>query len=237
MFEPLKLGNRVEMVFTNKSRLTDNEDTVEYASQILDFNDDGIVCAMPIYEGHIIPLQEGKRFEGYFYSDNKIYKASCSVKSRGKEGTLHIVVVSLDSALIRVQRREYFRLSCIMPATIRCVTEITANGDIVYSDNTDEEKKCTIVDISGGGIRAFSKEKYEKGAVVSLNFTLTFKDGSKSKNIIGKIIDSFKNSNDETLFDNRLQFIDISESDRDEIVKYVFEQQRNILKKELGYNG
>lgn len=39
------------------------------------------------------------------------------------------------------------------------------------------------------------------------------------------------------MFDNRFQFIDVSKSDRDEIVKYIFEQQRNILKKELGYNG
>ena len=50
-------------------------------------------------------------------------------------------------------------------------------------------------------------------------------------------MDSQKNSKDETMFDSRLQFINISEADREEIVKYVFEQQRNMLKKELGYNG
>ena len=47
MFEPLKLGNRVEMVFKSRSG---DDDTVEYASQILDFTDEGIMCAMPIYE-------------------------------------------------------------------------------------------------------------------------------------------------------------------------------------------
>ena len=82
MFEPLKLGNRVEMVFKSRSG---DDDTVEYASQILDFTDEGIMCAMPIYEGHIVPLEKGKRFEGYFYSDNKIYRAMCYVVSRGKE--------------------------------------------------------------------------------------------------------------------------------------------------------
>ena len=55
--------------------------------------------------------------------------------------------------------------------------------------------------------------------------------------ILAKVVDSQKNSKDETMFDSRLQFINISEADREEIVKYVFEQQRNMLKKELGYNG
>mgnify|MGYP002295336928 CR=1 FL=1 len=73
--------------------------------------------------------------------------------------------------------------------------------------------------------------------VVLLNFTLKFNNGNKEKSIIGKVVDSFKNANDESVFDNRFQFIDVSKSDRDEIVKYIFEQQRNILKKELGYNG
>ena len=59
MFETLKLGSRVEMVF--KNRLKGDDSTTEYVSQILDFSDDGIICAMPIYEGHIVPLQERKR--------------------------------------------------------------------------------------------------------------------------------------------------------------------------------
>lgn len=63
MFEPLKLGNRVEMVFKSRSG---DDDTVEYASQILDFTDEGIMCAMPIYEGHIVPLERVKDLRDIF---------------------------------------------------------------------------------------------------------------------------------------------------------------------------
>ena len=45
------------------------------------------------------------------------------------------------------------------------------------------------------------------------------------------------NDNDGTLFANRLQFVDIDRLDREEIIKYIFGQQRNILKKELSSNG
>ena len=47
------------MVFKSRSG---DDDTVEYASQILDFTDEGIMCAMPIYVGAHSPVGKGKRF-------------------------------------------------------------------------------------------------------------------------------------------------------------------------------
>ena len=181
-------------------------------------------------------------------SDTGVYDCSLDIelnnliedikKARGKQDNLHVVEIGLESKLIKVQRREYFRLSCSIPATIRCMTVMNeGKDDFKDSDFSKEEIECTIIDISGGGIKAYSKQMFEKSSVVLLNFTLKFNNGNKEKSIIGKVVDSFKNANDESVFDNRFQFIDVSKSDRDEIVKYIFEQQRNILKKELGYNG
>mgnify|MGYP000043095008 CR=1 FL=1 len=44
MFKPLVIGSRMELV--SKKSLRNNEERIVYASQILDFNDDSIVCAM-----------------------------------------------------------------------------------------------------------------------------------------------------------------------------------------------
>ena len=57
MFKPLVIGSRMELV--PKKSLRNKEERIVYASQILDFNDDSIVCAMPIYEGRIVPLEAG----------------------------------------------------------------------------------------------------------------------------------------------------------------------------------
>lgn len=71
--------------------------------------------------------------------------------------------IGLESKLIKVQRREYFRLSCSIPATIRCMTVMNeGKDDFKDSDFSKEEIKCTIIDISGGGIKAYSKQKFEK---------------------------------------------------------------------------
>ena len=125
-----------------------------------------------------------------------------------------------------------------MPASLRTVTDIKEGLDEIQDLILNEDNyKCTIVDISGGGIRVFSKRQLEKNEMVYVKFTLNFNSGDKEADVLAKVVDSQKNSKDETMFDNRLQFINISEADREEIVKYVFEQQRNMLKKELGYNG
>lgn len=125
-----------------------------------------------------------------------------------------------------------------MPASLRTVTDIKEGLDEIQDLILNEDNyKCTIVDISGGGIRVFSKRQLEKNEMVYVKFTLNFNSGDKETDVLAKVVDSQKNSKDETMFDSRLQFINISEADREEIVKYVFEQQRNMLKKELGYNG
>ena len=125
-----------------------------------------------------------------------------------------------------------------MPASLRTVPDIKEGLDEIQDLILNEDNyKCTIVDISGGGIRVFSKRQLEKNEMVYVKFTLNFNSGDKEADVLAKVVDSQKNSKDETMFDSRLQFINISEADREEIVKYVFEQQRNMLKKELGYNG
>ena len=125
-----------------------------------------------------------------------------------------------------------------MPASLRTVTDIKEGLDEIQDLILNEDNyKCTIVDISGGGIRVFSKRQLEKNETVYVKFTLNFNSGDKEADVLAKVVDSQKNSKDETMFDSRLQFINISEADREEIVKYVFEKQRNMLKKELGYNG
>lgn len=44
-------------------------------------------------------------------------------------------------------------------------------------------------------------------------------------NLPAKIVLSFRKSNDENIFDNRLKFINIKREDTEDIVKYVFENK------------
>ena len=142
MFKPLVIGSRMELV--SKKSLRNNEERIVYASQILDFNDDSIVCAMPIYEGRIVPLEAGKRFDAYFYVGTKIFRADCTAIDRGRDNNIHTVTIQLDSELLKFQRREYFRLSCVLPVSVQKGNTLVAlvHPDVEEStalDFTDED--------------------------------------------------------------------------------------------------
>ena len=111
MFKPLVIGSRMELV--SKKSLRNNEERIVYASQILDFNDDSIVCAMPIYEGRIVPLEAGKRFDAYFYVGTKIFRADCTAIDRGRDNNprfqhsvvntyLNLLLNSIDEITLRL---------------------------------------------------------------------------------------------------------------------------------------
>ena len=179
MFKPLVIGSRMELV--PKKSLRNKEERIVYASQILDFNDDSIVCAMPIYEGRIVPLEAGKRFDAYFYVGTKIFRADCTAIDRGRDNNIHTVTIQLDSELLKFQRREYFRLSCVLPVSVKKVITFNVKADEEAVTNTKSEEKavckeqedidnCKIVDISGGGIRLQSKKKYQKDDYMMLDF-------------------------------------------------------------------
>lgn len=61
----LSVGNKIELSKIKKNK---DDDAVTYVSQILDMKDEKIVAAMPISEGHIVPIEPGSRMHAYFYT-------------------------------------------------------------------------------------------------------------------------------------------------------------------------
>ncbi len=52
--------------------------------------------------------------------------------------------------------------------------------------------------------------------------------------LMAKVVMSMRNQNSDSVYDSRLQFVNMQKEDTEDIVKYVFAQQRMIRKKERG---
>ena len=87
----LSVGNKIELSKIKKNK---DDDAVTYVSQILDMKDEKIVAAMPISEGHIVPIEPGSRMHAYFYTVKGIFSCEILVTERGKEGNIYIMAVS-----------------------------------------------------------------------------------------------------------------------------------------------
>lgn len=99
----------------------------------------------------------------------------------------------------RVQRRRFFRKRVRIPA-------------VISIEGSDEIYFTTIVDLSGGGAKVELDKEIKEGSIINLVFTLpgNYKISAKSRVIScghGKI---------------HLSFTEIKDSDREQIVKYIF---------------
>lgn len=238
MFESLVVGGKVE-AYKKNTRLKDDDSSREqFLSQIMDIKEDSIVCTMPVDKGKLIVLEPGMRLETYFYSGKNVYKADCVIDSRGKEGNIFTMELKPETALKKVQRRAYYRLECSIEADVAIINE----SELDYFNKTgclpDElempEEKGVIIDISGGGFRFFTSRQYESDSYVAVKFTITLGDRKKDMQLPAKIVLSLRKEDDESVFDNRFKFINIKREDTEDIVKYVFEQQRLMRQKERG---
>ena len=189
-------------------------------------------------QGKMIVLEVGTLIEAFFYTGNYIYKSDCTVKSRGKEGNIFTVELRPETALVKFQRREFYRLKCTIDADIIPLTDEERKIFDVTGKLPDNfvmpEDKGIIVDISGGGLRLFSKKQYDADSIVNVSFPIQVGDRSRYMKLMAKVVMSMRNQNSDSVYDSRLQFVNMQKEDTEDIVKYVFAQQRMIRKKERG---
>ena len=158
----LSVGNKIELSKIKKNK---DDDAVTYVSQILDMKDEKIVAAMPISEGHIVPIEPGSRMHAYFYTVKGIFSCEILVTERGKEGNIYIMEVECTTELKKFQRRQFYRLPCTIEGYFRKLTDtelLRFQHDNIVPEDTQDVDKGIIVDISGGGLRIMTEKPLER---------------------------------------------------------------------------
>ena len=90
--------------------------------------------------------------------------------------------------------------------------------------------KSILVDISGGGLRFVATAKYDKGSLVLCKFKLWQKNGVKEYEILGRVLDVKKVEKRAGAYEHRIQYVNIPKEVREEIIRYIFDQERKNQK-------
>ena len=110
--------------------------------------------------------------------------------------------------------------------------------DIIASLRDDDfykkQKKGTIVDISGGGVRFVTNEQLEEGRAVLIIVMLQTQTGEKQYYLPGYILRSTKLLNRDNMYENRLKFIIRDDKIREEIIRYIFAEERKARQRGKG---
>ncbi len=226
----ISIGNKIELVHLNQI-IRNEQNKKVYVSKIYDIMPGNMLqIAMPIYEGKIVPLSVDEKYSACFYTEKGLLQCNVLITSRYKSGNLFFLEVLMINDLAKVQRREFYRYKCRLEGKIRIVSDEEFNiGRYTIEDIPENDLPCDdviIIDISGGGARIFSKKHIDKNEVIKLRFQASIPDEIFCFNLYGRILSSVQSRTNNSLYEQRIEFMKISQEERDKIIKYIFENER-----------
>lgn len=235
----IKAGIRIDLSPIERGRL--NEEEIEkkvFRTQITEIlSDDRLEISMPMEKGRLILLPIDKEFDVFFYTDRGLYQCFGRVINRFKRGNLYLVEMELMSNLRKYQRREFYRFSCSLELDARNLTK-----DEIESLEKNELnfipglplKKGVIADISGGGLRFLASEKYDVGSLVMCKWHLAIDGQMKEYRLIGKVLYCQEMDSRDGEYEHRLQYVNVDKKEQEEIIRFIFEEERKSRKRETG---
>lgn len=208
-----------------------------YYSNVLDIlSEDTLEIAMPMEQLKLILLPVDSEYDLVIYGANGPYQCFARIVDRYKSNNMYILAVELTSNLRKYQRREYYRFSCALEMCARNLEqdEIQAiEKRLPFALVSGRPlKQSVIVDISGGGLRFVSSQKYEPGNLLYCSYHLIKDKEQKQYEVIGKVLSVRELENRPGTYEHRVQYYNMDKETREEIIKYIFEEERKSLQKE-----
>ncbi len=231
----ISAGDKVEMKSTVDVVLPDGTRGIRlYKTSVYDVLDDGrLEIVMPMEQSRLVLLPVGGEYDVCFFSHGGMYKADVRIVDRQKINGTYIILAEMLTNLHKYQRREYYRFNCIIEMEARELSKEEIEAFKEADDAVIEEKEMNrgvIVDISGGGLRFVSRRLYECGNIILLSFKLPIANCEKSFTLAAQVILSKEIENRRDEYENRVKFVYINNQTREEIIKYIFDEERKNRK-------
>lgn len=199
------------------------------SSTVLNVKEDSIYILMPRSEKFKDLFKVGQPLEIYFWRFGDAgYRFSTVINNIVTEPH-RILQVDHSEDIERTQRRHYYRIYISLPFYFRPLTEeqratIKKNRNISFPKELKPYSR-KITSISGGGISFISNVTFPKGEILWLEIILP--ESQIISNIYGRVIRSEEIS--ENSFKLFLEFLLITEKEREIIVKFVVTKQREKI--------
>ena len=232
-------GNKVEVQAVERVKYVDPlEKKKVYQSQVFDIlSEDQLEITMPMEKSKLILLPVNAEYDLYFYTPTGLFQCFATVIDRYKKDNSYILLMELNSNLRKFQRREYYRLSCALEMNSRPLEKEEVKA-VEKKDNYLVPglplKRSVIVDISGGGIRFVGNYAYEPESLICCKYSLATDGRVKEYTLVSKILTVRALEDRPGVFEHRAQYINIDTSDREEIIRFIFEAERKYRKREKG---
>lgn len=232
-------GDKLELKSTVSVMLPDGTEGVKtYRTSVYDILEDGrLEMVMPMEQTKLVLLPIDGEYDVCFFTHEGMYRADVRIVDRQKINGIYILVAEMISNLHKFQRREYYRFNCLVDMKARELTRQEAEAFVRGNFHLIPKKEMirgVIVDISGGGTRFVSRQQFNEGSIILMYFNLMIMENERPFALAAKVIYSAEIANRANEYENRVKFDFIDTVTREEIIKYIFDEERKNRKNGKG---
>jgi len=207
----LSIGLAVELI------VSEGEYEGHYRTRVEEIGERLLSVGVPFEHGELVPLREGTKVKLTFCDETAIYSFKGRILQRIAI-PVPIFIFELPDTVDKVQRRNFVRVPALFPITFRMVTR----------EGLSDPQNATMLDMSGGGMRFTTKERLDNNSLLYVQIFLPTGELQAPVRVIRSVrIEESK------LYSVSTEFHEISERERDKIIRCVFDIQRAMRKKGL----
>lgn len=212
----LSIGDKIQMHYIDAVGFLN-----KYVSKVVDIQDSGFIDTLiPIQKKRDIYLKEGAVLKLKAVKEEAIYEFKVVVYEK-LFGRIPLLRLKVISDVNKIQRRSFYRLRIMRDIEVRLVEDIN-------NKKFGEPLMCTLLDISSGGLLFSCRKEFKEKDM--LEFTLDLR--SSKLTVIGIILRRTV-SEEKPYYSYGVKYVNLSAFDKDRITKYIYEEQRRLIKKGL----
>lgn len=242
----LKPGTPIEFTLASTNSNTEeniDEDRSVYLSSVFGVTkNDEIIFHIPTRQGHTVTIPMNIPFIAVFNTGKTMFQLQGVVTKRGRLEEFPVYVFEPFGKLSKVQRRDYFRLPCYIPNKVLPIPKDVAllpNMAMVeddlerFGDTYGTPLNGTILDISGGGARFHTRQELQVERYMYMSFILEQPGYKHQINVIARLVKAVYYK-ELMAYEYRSEFLFKDPEDREIIIKYIFDEDRRLRKKDQG---
>ncbi|ABI68190.1 flagellar brake protein [Syntrophomonas wolfei] len=189
-------------------------------SRLEEISDEHWHISMPMRKGMYITMRVGQKIRIVLRYRNTMFAATTVIAAR-RRGHIPVLIVSKPKDLIAInQKRTYVRISVAIPVAFRLLLADGEKGELLQG---------VTGDISAGGMLLLSPQDMEKDQKIEVEIKLPDSDSifcqAHVVRVLGKASEEGSNNK------YAIEYDDINEGQRDRIFRFIFDKQREWLRK------
>ncbi|TYP59908.1 flagellar brake protein [Thermosediminibacter litoriperuensis] len=204
----LEIGMKVEI------EVIRDDQNIIFPTKVEDFDGDRVLLGMPFFEGKIFFLRSDELVRIYYAKSDCFYFVRAKVVEK-KYAPIPVIAVKLMGPPEKNQRRDYFRVQVSLKVMVR-------------PEGTENWMNAYVVDLSASGAMIYSGKEIGKEQIVEIKLPLNSKEFNLKAKVVRITKDPMRSINP---YNMGVQFIDIEEHMRDEIIKFILTEQRKLRQK------